>query len=64
MLHLQGDVELMQPQRKVLSEESVPIDPHGFFIIALDLPTLLALPRPEPHLTLEQVSLPVLHHPI
>jgi hypothetical protein len=42
----------------------VPIDLHGLFIIALDLPALLALPCPEPHLTIEQVSLPVLHHPI
>jgi hypothetical protein len=42
----------------------VPIDLHGLFIIALDLPALLALPCPEPHLTIEQASLPVLHHPI
>jgi hypothetical protein len=64
MLHLQGDVELMQPQRKVLCEEPMPIDLHGLLIITLDLPAFLTLPCPQPHLILEHVALPVLHHPI
>ena len=42
----------------------MPVDPHGLFIITPDLPALLTLPRPHPHLTLEHVSLPVLHHPV
>ena len=42
----------------------MPVDPHGLFLITPDLPAPLTLPRPHPHLTLEHVPLPVLHHPV
>lgn len=50
MLQLQGYVEFMQPHRKVLGEESVPVYLHGLLIIGLDLPAPLTHPRPHPHL--------------
>jgi hypothetical protein len=64
MLKLQGDVQLMQPHRKVLSEESVPVYLHGLLIIGLDLPAPLTHPRPHPHLAPEHRPLPVLPHPV